>query len=241
MRKFDGFHDPNEPEFRLPESFTSGLMALIDDLAELKLMIYCFWALNQKEGRYRYLRRRDFAGSDWLMRGLTVARPDSDAGVTLDATLRRAVQRGGLICDEVALVSEAEMLYFLNNTEGRAALDSLSSGNWTPGDADNPVEILPPRPTIFRLYEEYVGSIRGIISDELREIEAAYPLSWIEEAFAEAASRNARNLAYIRAILQTWDRKGKSRAVDRKTAQTDASQKYNTGKYAAFFDDGTGE
>lgn len=63
-------------------------------------------------------------------------------------------------------------------------------------------EETPKRPNIFAIYEENITQLTPIISDELIELEKDYPAGWVEDAIVEAAKHNARNLAYIKAILK---------------------------------------
>ena len=56
---FVGFPDAKLKPIAVPELFFSDLLPLIDDLAELKLTLHCFWLLNNQEGDVRYLRGDD--------------------------------------------------------------------------------------------------------------------------------------------------------------------------------------
>jgi len=84
-------------------------------------------------------------------------------------------------------------------------------------------------PGIFTLYEETIGPLTALLSEELMEAERAYPAGWIEEAFTEAARLNKRNWKYIRAILERWRTEGKDE-VDRGDRASD-SRRYIEGEY----------
>lgn len=63
---------------------------------------------------------------------------------------------------------------------------------------------------IFQAYEHEVGLITAHIADEIEStIDAGTPLEWIKDAIHMAAENNARNWAYIRAILDRWMRDGR--------------------------------
>ncbi len=54
MKRFEGFPDNSQlSPTAFPALFFTELVPMIDDLAELKVTIYSFWALNQKEGDFR--------------------------------------------------------------------------------------------------------------------------------------------------------------------------------------------
>jgi DnaD/phage-associated family protein len=234
MRKFKGFRRHTKKELiGLPEQFFMQLMPMVDDLAELKVMLFCFWALYQKEGEFRYLRRRDFVNSESLMQALSAANPNNEPTVTLDTAIKQAVERGAILRVEVKLPGGPETLYFVNTEMGRKAVASVQAGTWKPGDADNPIEILPPRPNIYQLYEDLVGTIRGTMIDTLKDAEAEYPAFWIEEAFQLAIEHNARNWAYVYAILERWSREGRDRGLAGQNSEADG-QGFISGRYAAY-------
>jgi len=85
------------------------------------------------------------------------------------------------------------------------------------------------RPNIFTLYEQNIGPLTAILSEDLMEAERTYPASWIEEAFHAAVSRNKRNWSYIHAILERWHTEGKDE-VDRRDRETD-TRRYIEGEY----------
>ena len=232
MKKFKGFPPGKVRQVEIPAPFFSELLPLIDDLAELKVTLFSLWALRQKEGKYRYLRRRDFTDSKALMHGLAVIQPEANPEAILDAALQRAIERESLLCAEVALDSGAERLYFGNTVQGRAAIRQLKAGQWQPGD---PLEILPERPNIYTLYEDNIGLLTPMIADALKDAENTYPAHWLEEAVQEAVANNKRSWRYIQAILKRWETEGKSREISGRHAEQDG-RRYITGKYADIID-----
>lgn len=228
-RKFAGFAPGKFNMTPVPAPFFTELLPLVDDLAELKVLLFCMYALPQKEGEYPYLRRADFSGSAELMRGLVAARPDADAEATLDDALARAVQRAALLSADVVHNAETLTLYFINSTRGRRAVDQVRAGRWKPGDLSNPVEILPERPGIYELYEANIGLLTPMIADELKDMEQEFPLRWIEEAIREAVYYNKRSLRYIRAILERW----RSESRDSQSGDDDG-KRFISGEYGEF-------
>lgn len=232
MRKFKGFPPGKVRMIDLPALFFSDLLPLIDDAAELKVTLFCFWALQQKEGRFRYLRRPDFQ-HEALMQGLAAL--DSDADTVLEAALSRAVERGSLLYAEVKLQTGIERLYFLNTALARHAVELLRQGKWRPGDANNPVEIVPERPNIYQLYEANIGPLTPMIAEALKDAEREYPQHWLEEAVHVAVANNARKWSYIQAVLERWQSEGKARGITERHDEQDG-QRYISGKYADFID-----
>jgi len=51
--KFEGFPPGKTRLVRLPAQFFTDLLPRLDDPDELKLILFCFWALEQREGADR--------------------------------------------------------------------------------------------------------------------------------------------------------------------------------------------
>ena len=232
---FNGFPPGKSNWINVPSSFFSNLLPLVDDLAELKVLLFFFWALPQLEGEFRYLRQINFGNDEALMQGLATTDPDSDPETILEAALDRAVQRKALLRADVSLPRGTDTLYFLNTERGRTAIDQIKAGQWQPGDSDNPVEILPEPPNIYKLYEENIGALTPLVADELKDMESEFPVVWIKDAMGIAVQNEARNLRYVRAVLERWRKEGRSDAATRRQDEEDPGH-FFTGKYADFIE-----
>jgi DnaD/phage-associated family protein len=233
--KFDGF-PPGKPRvISLPATFVTDLLPLIDDLAELKVTLFCFWAIQQREGRFRYLRHGDFASSAGLMQGLAICTPNIPPEETLEIALNHACERGGLLCAEVNLDNHTERLYFINAEPGRVAVEQIKQGRWQPGENGNPVEIMPERPNIYQLYEANIGPLTPMIAESLKDAERDYPTGWIEEGIRIAVESNARSWRFVQAVLERWRKEGKPNEIAEGHAERDG-RRYISGKYADFIE-----
>jgi DnaD/phage-associated family protein len=218
MQKFDGFPEKSKlSPTAFPALFFSDLLPMIDDLAELKVTLFCFWALHQKEGQYRCLSRREFSASPSLIEGLRAAHPSGDPEAVLDAALARAVERGTLLCETIRLDAAVEHFYFVNTERGRAAAKQLRAQQWYPGETPVSVEILPERPNIFRIYEQNIGNLTPMIADALKDAERDFPIDWLEDAIRAAVENNKRSWRYVLSILKRWEKEG--RGYDPSTAR----------------------
>lgn len=234
--KFNGFAKQNGKPTPLPSTFFSELLPLIDDLAELKVTLFCMWALYQKEGRFRYLRRRDFLGDETLMRGLALADPNEEPGDVLDGALEAACERGSLLCAEIRNSANVDYLYFFNTPLGRVAIEQIEAGQWQPTDGENPVEILPERPNAFRLYEDNIGPLTPMIAEALKDAQQDYPAHWLEDAVRVAVENNARSWRYILAVLERWRAEGRSRETTEKSVQPTDGRRYVSGEFADYIE-----
>lgn len=207
MQGFNGF--PKKAKFiGLPEPFFTELLPMIDHLAELKVTLYCLWAIQQQEGKFRYLRFSAMLADELFMAGLATKTAEREA-ILRDA-LEHAVIRGTMFHVTINLADvPQEDIYFVNTPDGQAALNALEKGAWVPGDASRPVQLITERPLIFKLYEQNIGNITPMMRDRLLDAEREYPEDWIEEAIRIAVEQNKRSWSYIQAILDRWMRDGK--------------------------------
>ena len=212
----------------LSATFLSKLLPEIDDLAELKLSIFALSALQQKEGDYRYLRFDEFVADENLMRGLEAADKSISAHETLARALDKAIDRGTLLVAEAAIGEKITRFFTLNDEHGRTLHQQIQSGAWRPS-VDDEIEVLPPRPSIYGLYEENLGVLTPMIVESIKDAEATYPRDWIEDAMRLAVERNARNWRYIKKILESWQQEGRSRETG--GGHHRRPRQYTTGKW----------
>jgi DNA replication protein len=231
---FPGFPEGKLRTTPVPNPFFSELLPSIDHLGEFKVTLYAFWALAQKEGRFRYLSRDQFASDELFMRGMVGS--GVDAGEALDEALERAVARGTLLQVSLESAQGSDAYYFLNSAKGRAAVKAVEEGDWLPsGDAQAPLDLSIERPNIFRLYEQNIGALTPMIADVLREAEETYPLNWIEDAMRIAVENNVRKWRYVEAILEDWQTKGRHETEHPRDSEKDR-RRYIEGKYADFIE-----
>lgn len=206
MKIFSGFAAGKVRSIAIPETFFDNLLPLIDDLVELKVTLACFRVLSKKSGKLRWLTQTDLASDRDLLRGLGDANGRESE---MERGLQRAVARGTLLVAHEG--GSQEPLYFANTERGRSAVAALERGATL-----STIELSTQRANIFQLYEQYVGALTPIVSDELREAQQEFPAAWIEDAFREAARQNARSWAYIKKILESRARRGKRDSGDRR-------------------------
>ena len=187
----------------LPGSFFTGTMPEIQDLAELKAVLYV---------AYLTVRKQQDTPRSVSYRELLSHEPMAAIG---DGALRRAlnlaVEHGSLLRSTLNVNGVKEDLYSL------AA--PVYEGRQSPGIS------------VFALYEQNIGMITPMIAEELQEAEKLYPPRWIEEAFKEAIVLNKRSWKYIARILERWAGEGKDSGEHKGHAEKGGSDKYIKGKY----------
>jgi DnaD/phage-associated family protein len=216
----------------IPAPFFSELLPEIDSLAELKVTLYMFWALDRQEGDLRYVSFENLVSDQRLLTGL--GRTHEASLTALADGLERAVGRGTLLVARLTGDNSQNQLYFINTPRGRAAFEALRKGEWAPdGMAHSGAALDVERPNIYRLYEENIGPLTPMIADMLRDAEQLYPPAEIEEALRIAVQNNARNWRYIESILQAWQAKGGRGESNRRDSEKN-SGKYYEGEFGEF-------
>lgn len=219
MQGFAGFPDGKQRLTSIPNLFFSDLLPIIDSMAELKVTLYAFWALGQREGDVRYLQLSDFMNDPVLLKAMGEANIQSGVDALTDG-IERAVARGTFLPVTVEGADGQMALYFLNTERGRAAVDGITRGEWRPSpDDEQPITLLVERPNIFILYEQNIGALTPMIAEELREAEQTYPPQWIEEAIRLAVTNNVRRWRYVQSILERWQLEGRQDALGQRDSQ----------------------
>lgn len=222
MAGFIGFPDTKLRPVKIPDLFFADLLPQIDDLAELKLTLHCFWLLNEQSGEYRYMRGEDLRNDRILLASMTLDSELRTPAEALEVALSRAVARNTLLRLEIDMGPDqpngpkiSEDWYFVNTVKGRQAIALIRQGRLREVQSALPDEarVRIQRPNVFVLYEQNVGTLTPIIAEKLRDMEKSYVPEWIIDAFEIAISRNKRHLGYIQSILKRWETEG--RGLDR--------------------------
>jgi DnaD/phage-associated family protein len=185
----------------LPDSFFTQAVPKIQDLAELKVVLYVAYLILRKQDHPQFVTSKELkAESCRLSAGL--------GEETLRQALNSAVEHGTLLHSTLNINGMLEDIYSLT-------IDSRQ----------------PPTINIFALYEQNIGMITPMIAEELKEAEKIYPPPWIEEAFKEAVTLNKRSWKYIARILERWASEGKDSGEYKRDIKKDGPDKYIKGKY----------
>ena len=196
----------------VPDPLLGSLLEQISDIAELKVALRGIWLLQQQRGYLPVVSVSQLLSDRVLIGGLKTP-GDESQGIVLRG-FQAAVDRG-IFLGYHQESSQPEETFFLLNTEaGRRALARLTRAGATPVNSSPTVKEWPlpsteEKPNIFTRYEDNIGTISPMLAEELKEAEAEYSWSWIDEAFKIAVTQNKRNWGYISAILRRWAAEGR--------------------------------
>jgi DNA replication protein len=204
----------------MPESFFTQAMSKIQNLAELKVVLYVAYLILRKQDRPFASRHSERSEESHAAQGrpqfVTYKELKAEScrlsaelsEETLHQVLDSAVEHGILLHSTLNINGVLEDVYSLT-TESRR----------------------PPAINIFALYEQNIGMIGPMIAEELKEAEKLYPPQWIEEAFKEAVTLNKRSWRYIARILERWASEGKDSGEHRRNIKKIDPDKYIKGQY----------
>jgi DNA replication protein len=185
----------------LPESFFTRVMPEIENLAELKVVLYAAYLTTRKPAHPRFVTYQELKSE--------ICRLSTEFGEeTLHRAVDLAVEHGALLRSTSNVNGMPENVY------------SLAVGSQQPAPTN-----------IFTLYEQNIALITPMIAEELKEAEKVYPPQWIEEAFKEAVTLNKRSWKYIARILERWASEGKDSGEYKRDIKKDDPDKYIKGKY----------
>ncbi|MFU8826647.1 MAG: DnaD domain-containing protein [Brevefilum sp.] len=210
---FNGFPDDDPATIRVPQAFFTHGLRQIDNLQQLRLLLYFFWQAEAQQGILHHVRWEDLAADPALVEMIG----DEDG---LRHALQELVNQGWLISAEIEYLAETN--YFLNTPQGRAAVQAIESGQWQRSQQNRqPIHLPDETPNIFKLYEENIGVITPMMADILKEDEKTYPASWIREAIQIAVARNVRTWKYVQGILKRWQKEGRDNEQNRRDNSQD--------------------
>ncbi len=230
-KAFTGFPSGKVSFTPIPDPFFTDLLLRIDDLGELKVVLYLLWAMNQREGDIRYITRTEMLEDKvWLT---SFSNKENEAIRLLEDAIQKAETLGALLIIQPELPQE--VYYLLNTPRSRALLEAFLEGKWQPGkEKFLPVGLDLVKPNVFKLYEQNIGALTPIMAEYLKAAEKDYPLEWIEDAFRIAVVNNVRKWNYIQAILRSWQERGRDDENRRDTQE--GYRKYLEGEYARFIE-----
>jgi len=200
MKAFKGFQS-TETFTAMPDVLFRELLQLISGEAELKVVVYAVWRMEQVETPVHWLSAQEISSATL---GLSTGE--------IEQGLKSATAHGILL----AVGTGRDARYLLNSPRGRVAAEALRAGEPSPRELGSaPLE----RPTIFRLYEENIGPLTPLIADALKDAEDLYPASWISDAIELAVRNNKRSWSYCEAILKRWKEEGRGQKQNRRDDQ----------------------
>ncbi len=210
----------------LPNALLGPLLEEIDSVGELKCTLRILALIYQRRGARPWLTLEELQDDQVLLNGL--AQEEGGALQGMRRGVSKAVDRGTLLKVSGQGEEAGAVRIFVNDEQGRRAAERMvgeRERTWAvePATSEPDTE---SRPNIFTLYEENIGPLTPLLTDELQEAEATYPWRWIQDAFREAVELQRRNWRYISRILGRWAVEGKDHGEPGRYSQETDPKEY---------------
>jgi len=214
-KPFPGFPDRMEL-VPIPGAVFGTLLREIDDLAELKTLLYVLRLLHCQPRTPRFVRRSHLLADAGLLVAVTAGAHTAGqlAADVLAGTLASMEQRRTVLAVGVLDGSSEDVCYLLNTPANENIVRQVQAGDRTLGElGPAPIPQEPGQPetrvNVYELYEQNVGLLTPLLAEELADALTLYPADWIAEAIREAVAQNKRSWRYIQRILAGWDSRGR--------------------------------
>lgn len=209
---FVGFPAGGLEEVLIPARLLTDLLSRIDSLAETRLTLYCYQQIGRLSGQSAWLRARDLRSDPVLLNLMSGLSELHSPRKVLDDALEKALVRNALLGLELpGADGEPDDKALFPNTEAgrrlRAEMDAAGTAVRGNGSVPPIARLAESEP--FRLYHQNFGLLTPVLADQLRSLIEEFPLSWVCEAMEIAIARNKKALAYVKAILNRWEREAR--------------------------------
>ncbi|HMO94853.1 MAG TPA: DnaD domain protein [Tepidiformaceae bacterium] len=224
MNDFTGFPGIGKAT-AIPNLFYTAVLPELKEAGELLAFLWAARLIQEIRAEPRCVT----AGEIWAH---PAARASFEAigggGAGLEGGPQRGLVLRALLGLRVTGAGIDEVVYFVNNPGSRRSVARMRAGElrYRPDSSAAAITLPEQRPSIFRLYEEHIGTITPMIGDRLVEAEDTYPADWIEDAFREAAELNVRNWRYIEKMLKNWAEEGRTNETPGPDSFEDQKRRY---------------
>ena len=213
----------------LSDEFLKDYLPRLTDADTIKVMLYIQSRFGQQESENHYLFVRQILQSTTLQHWMG----ESNVEERIRQTLKSAVSNGLLLSGKIRTGGKKTLVVF-NNDQGKATLGRLQKGLWQPSPTDHSFEQEnQPQKNIYQLYEENIGPLTPLLSEDLTAAQEEFPHHWVEEAIHIAVQNNARSWRYIDAVLKSWQKEGKN-VQSRRDSETYESRRNKSSEYDDF-------
>lgn len=191
----------------VPPAFFTDILPRVEDLPELKLILYVMYVSAQK--RQPAVSLTDLT-SPGILRNIVGSGSPEPGEERLHRAAERAVASGRLLRFGVRDAEHSETYLLLATDYNRELVERLGRGDQAADDVaiSSDAQVAIFRPNVFALYEHHIGPLTPLVAEQLRDAERSYPRAWLEQAILAAVQYNKRNWRYILTILTRWEQAG---------------------------------
>lgn len=209
----------------LPSEFVLDSIASMNDLMQMKILVFAIWLAQQSGDEANPISLHDFFSYPEFIDHIGSTPNEKRQNVL--AGIQANLKDGFFIGNSIQDIQQGSPFY-LNTPRAIQSARIQGEVKKTFGSINQKTE----QPDIFRLYEDNISPITPLIADALKDAEKEYPQHWLREAIQIAVANNVRKWRYIQAILQSWKEEGRD-GRDQRNPEEDY-KRYTQGKYGKF-------
>ncbi len=219
----------------LPSDLAEKLVSQAQDLPMVKVVLTVA-RLASRQGAPAVPVAALYADSA-LRHGLRPRGTDREPEQEITHAINVAVARGFLLRLRSSTPAGSMTEWLALATPDTLTLAQRDPGGLFPASQRQLQQVTVERPNIFALYEQNIGPLTPLITEQLAEAVERFPVGWVEAAIVEAVHYGRRNWRYIQRILERWATEGRDHEAhprDQRARRLDPD-KYLRGKYAPLF------
>ena len=184
------------------------LLDEIKELNDLKFILRIIWMINQAKRVPKYITLEEII-SDRIINSI-IPKPNTEPDTFCKLILNKPQLLNLFLYHEININQSNTAVVALNTARNKTMLNKIKGLDKFDSVFQPNGDVSEESPNIFKLYEDNIGTLNPIITDELKYAETTYPSTWITNAFKESVVRNKRSWNYIKTILENWNREGKN-------------------------------
>lgn len=195
MSEFN-FDIDSKNTFSIPNQVVTELFLCLDNVASIKFFLYTLYRFQAEKQRIQFVTLSQVEKSESIQDII-------GAETKIEEVLDDLIRTGAFVSAKGIYRNKEDRLFFLNNARGRESVRAIEAGDWIP-KSNTDFNTVIERPSVYQLYEDNLGSLTPMIVEMLDDALEDYSYQWIQEAIKVAIKKEARNWAYVEAILKRW-------------------------------------
>tara|TARA_Y100000590_G_scaffold463778_1_gene631378 strand:- start:12151 stop:12858 length:708 start_codon:yes stop_codon:yes gene_type:complete len=200
----------------VPSPLLGPMLEQIGDYNDLVCILRFINLIHLKKGSHKWVEE-NLLISDQVLHAVIGSKEK------IQDSINKCINNGFILRASLKTDRKARILV-LNTSDAKTNIDRIVNE-----EHDTKVDVIEnnnPTENIFTLYENNIGTLNPLITEELKYAQQRYPDDWINEAFREAVKNNARSWRYIETILENWHINGRSKTNNPNRRQSGRNRRH---------------
>ena len=159
------------------------LLDEIKELNDLKFILRIIWMINQAKRVPKYITLEEII-SDRIINAI-IPKPNTEPDTFCKSILNKPQLLNLFLYHEININQSNTAVVALNTARNKTMLNKIKGLDKFDSVFQPNGDVSEESSNIFKLYEDNIGTLNPIITDELKFAETTYPSTWITNAFKE--------------------------------------------------------